>query len=478
MQFLRKPPIESQDALGVFRSSSNNEDGTTGTTGRISILLLILALYLLSASGRIGISDAGAMLEVSRSALNGHLDIPESTTNLIGVDGKTYCHYGILTSLIWIPFVLLGRLVHFFMPIIAKSQMEEFFASFSLCFIVVAILGYLAWEWQRLGADNRKIRKYLLVVGFTTMLWPYAKIPMSDPFMALGLFAAYCHWQRSSFSPKHAMAAGFWLGIALISRKQAQAVIPVMLLAFLFIPQAKAILSRFMFLLFGMAPSVLIQLAYNQHRWGSPFLEKYAGYESWKLPGITEWATRCFLLLFGDYSGFFVYNISLLIILFLGFCEWRKRHLHSLIFVIILAISQVIFIARFPYWLQEPGYGPRLFLYFIPFLALGAAYLPTALTGLQRGLLRSSIAIAVAIQFFGVCTDPLAAFWRRELYERPDSSIIMARVHEFQRQIGLDITPPIMDKPNAKTYWTHPTFQTPDFWWWHVWHMLKERQQP
>jgi len=452
----------------------NNEEGTTGTTGPISILLLILAIYLLSASGRVGISDAGSMLELSRSALHGQFNISESATHVIGADGKPYCHYGILTSLIWIPFVLLGRLAHSFWPIIAQSQWEEFFVSFSLCFVVVAILGYLAWEWQRLGVDNRNIRKYLLVVGFTTMLWPFAKIPMSEPLMALGLFAAYCHWQRSSSSPKHAMAAGLWLGIALLSRKQAQAVIPVMLLAFLFIPQAKATLSRFMFLLCGMAPSVLIQLAYNQHRWGSPFVEKYAGAESLKLPGITDWATRCFLLLFGDYCGFFVYNILLLIILVLGFCEWRKRHLHLLIFVIILTLSQVIFIAQFPFWLQGITFGPRYFLYFIPFLALGVAYLPSALTGLQRGLLYSSVAIAIAIQFLGVCTDPLAAFWRRELYERPDSSIFMARFHEIQRQVGLDKTPPDMDKPNAKIYWTHPTFQTPDFWWWHAWYMLKE----
>jgi hypothetical protein len=460
----------------LFKPTLNNDKKKTGTTAPVSMLLLILAVYLLSASGRIGNSDAGSMLEVSRSVLLGQLTISESATHVLGADGKPYCHYGILTSLIWMPLVLLGRLVHYFLPIIAQTQWEEFFVSFSMCFIVVALLGYLAWEWQRLGVDHRRVRRFLLVVAFSTMLWPYAKLPMSDPLMALGLFAAYCHWQRSSASLKHAWAAGLWLGIALISRKQAQAVVPVMLLAFLFMPRAKDLRARFLCLLSGIAPGVLIQLAYNQHRWGSPFLEKYAGYDSWTPPGLTEWATRCFLLFFGDYSGFFIYNMPLLIIIFLGLCEWHKTHLYSLILVIILVTTQVVFIAQFPYWSQAIGYGPRFFIYFIPFLALGAAYLPSALSPFQRNLLRLFIAIGVAVQFLGVCTDPLAAFWRRELYDRPDSSIIMARVHEFQREIGFDKTPPIMDKPNATTYWTHPAFQTPDFWWWHAWWMLREHQ--
>jgi hypothetical protein len=79
------------------------------------------------------------------------------------------------------------------------------------------------------------VRFGLWGVGLSSLLWAYAKMPFSDPWMAPGLFAAFCHWRWRSNVPSramglaHAVWCGFWLGVALLSAQAgASALVPML----------------------------------------------------------------------------------------------------------------------------------------------------------------------------------------------------------------------------------------------------------
>lgn len=427
----------------------------------------LFVIYVLSVSGRIGNSDAASMLEVTRSLLSGNLSVPETVGHVIGFNGQPYCHYGLLPSLLWIPFVVLGNLVHSLWPIVSEDYWQEFFVSFSNAFVVIAILRYMAWEWERLGLDHKRIAKGLCLFGLTTILWPYSKLPMSDPLMALGLFGAYCHWQRSD-KTKHALLSGLWLGAALLSRKQAQALIPLFLLIFLWVPTLSNRFRRCVLLGVGFLPLIIVYLLYNYARWGSPVVEKYAGSEPLHLLSFDVLIYRVLGVCFGEYSGIFIFNVVLLPLLFIAGKKWIERARASFYALSIIAFIHVVFIAHLPYWTGEICFGARFFLFLIPFIALGYAFVPPVLGRISTLLLYTAVLLGFSIQVLGVTTDPLAAFWRRELYLSPTSYILTAHSSELLRAIGIDKTPPPMDRPHSKEYWNHQAFQVPDLWWCHA----------
>ena len=110
-------------------------------------------VYFLTASGRVGTIDADLMLKQSRSLLAGTLAINDVGL-LEGADGQRYSHFGILTSIWWVPFVLLGRGMALLLPLFSQGMWEEFavsFASLPLALLLLA-LGVLGLARLQVGA--------------------------------------------------------------------------------------------------------------------------------------------------------------------------------------------------------------------------------------------------------------------------------------------------------------------------------------
>src|ERR1700680_1818965 len=105
----------------------------------IGLYLFFTAVYLLTASGRIGISDGFAMFNVAQSAahegslsaepcvpqLPGHQsDVRASNHCVPGVDGRYYAGFGLVPSLLAVPAILCGEqmaaLLHVSVPAVLK----------------------------------------------------------------------------------------------------------------------------------------------------------------------------------------------------------------------------------------------------------------------------------------------------------------------------------------------------------------------
>jgi hypothetical protein len=443
------------------------------------LLMLIGAIYVFTASGRVANVDAGTMLALTRSILSGHLTIPPEVAGMTGADGGHYCHFGLFTSLYWAPFVLAGRLAAGFTTVLPAEFLEEFFVSFSSIPVVLGILAYLARFWIDAGASRSRVRTGLWLAAFATMLWPYSKIVMSDQWMALQVLAGIYHWKRG-LRQREAVIAGLWLGLAIITRKQAQMVVPTLLLLLWWeAGRGSDRWRRLLLVGLGMLPGLLIQAAYNQARFGSPIVERYSGVENPALvtPLSAGWPGLAWGFLASEEHGFVVYQLWPCVVLALAGKTWLRVNRRGLFGVIVLNVTSLLFLSVLPLSFGGVSFGARLMLFGGPLLLLGWPYVPDSLGPMRRSALRLAVVVSVFIAALGVLVDANAVHLRWMLVEHEHGSTLVANVREVGRVFGLP-QPPLPPEVAASPYATHPPFQVPDFWWIHAARVLAARHRP
>lgn len=463
-------------------------------------LLLIGIVQCLGVSGRVSNSDAASMLELTRSLLSGTIVIPDTVVHVAGNDGAPVCHFGLLTSLWWLPFVSLGRLASAVVGGFARPIWEEFMVSFSPVPVSLALLGYLAAFWRAAGLDDRRVCQGLLLVAFTTLLWPYSKLIGSDLPMALAIVAAVYHAARDKGTRGWALA-GLWLGAAILSRKQAQIVVPWVLLcltAFAGAPKTPwtnlgprlrwawtgwswiEARPRLLPLAVGLLPGVVLQLAYNRARFGGFLIERYAGSATGDISfQPLDFADRLLRLLLGDSRGLIIYALVPLLMLALSRRDWIRDHLLSVWVVAGLAAANLGFFACYAHWAGGTSAGPRLLLFLTPLLALTWAGAAKSLDSPATRTAFVSIAClaGLAIQLPLVLVDPLAAQRRSESATGISRSRIANYWLEVARTLG--VRPRNSADPLPKDdVLNHPQNQHPDIWWIHAAAEIHRRSQP
>jgi hypothetical protein len=448
------------------------------TSHKISLTVFggLALVYFLTASGRVGTIDAELMLKQSRSLLAGTVVIDDSGL-LQGGDGQHYSHFGILTSVCWLPFLLLGRGMTLLLPQFSRGMWEEFAVSFASIPLALMLLGYLRWVWQRQELDEKRIAPGLLVMGLGTLIFAYAKLLSSDLVMALALFAGWAH-VRHGTSRWSCVLAGLWLGLALLSRKQAQIIVPVLglgMLLFLFQAGRKRDVGM---LFLGGLPPLLLMLSYNWSRWGNPLLDPYPPFDRQTPETLWQWGYGFYRLLFGEYSGFFLFNLPMLVLLLVGGRGWFARDRLECLLVATLFGTHLSFLAFMGSRLGPISFGPRLLLWCLPFMALAWAHWPEAGGKRWKGLLAVAAVAGLGVQLLGVAIDPLAAWQRRQALENEELPILTAHWAELKRVLGEDASAPVPDAHKDLPVYRHPAFQEPDFWWLHLSHRRQETMSP
>lgn len=440
----------------------------------LAVFGAVALVYLFTASGRVGLADSSIMLEVTRSLLGGHVALPEHVLTATGADGQHYSQFGLLTSLYWMPFVLLGRLVAAVVPGVPLVMWEEFFVSFSGVPIVLVLLGYLVWEWRSRGLAEQQVRLGLWLVGLTTLVWPYTKIVTSDLLFALTVLGAWCHGRRATVW-RHAVTAGVFLGLGLLCRKQAQTVMPVIVLYLLLRCPRTAWRGVGLGLLTGFLPPLLVHLAYNYARWGNPFLEVYAFVNAETPAGPLGWVSMLWYNLFGSYQGLFLFSPVLLVMFVLGARGWWRTEWLEPVCVLLLLSGQLLLFAYFGPALGPISFGARLLVFMIPLLALAWPYCLPASGSWKYWLLAVFAAAGFVVQVLGVTTDALAAWQRREL-SKADQPILAAHAAELVRVLCEVPTPAQAAAPETLAHSPHPAFQCVDFWWVHLYRHWQQNQ--
>lgn len=436
-----------------------------GPKTRWALLAVLLGLAL-TASGRVGNHDLQVTLECTRSLLHGSVELPaDCTTCPPGVEGVRTSPYGIGHSLYLIPYVLCGRLFARVLPGLGDGAWEEFFVSFSNIPVVLTLLVYLSRCWNRLGGDDVRIAFGIIGFATCTLLGPYAKLPFSDAILGLGVFAAWSHWtERASYS---GLWAGLWLGIALVSRRQADIVVPTLLALIAADALSSDRVCDLSRVFLGLVPAVMLRLAYNQARFGSPWLEIHPGLsvDHYVQRSIhNPWHFKWEETLLSPEHGFLLYLVIPIGIALLGSVHLWRRSRWDAIAAVWMPITGVVALSKLGF---GPGvsFGARYLLYTIPFLGLSWPLLPAPRNPVLRlGTLMLFVASS-ALMMTGIALDPLPIRIRMGDEVGLPQYLNSCRA-EWVRVLWQDAPPTLRLSTNPA--WNHDPFTRPDFWWLHA----------
>jgi len=374
----------------------------------LALFSFLLALYLLTYSGRFHSSDGLVMFAVTDNLVrHGRIDIEPvrwmvTQQGSLGPDGLAYSGKEIMNSAAAVPLLWLGR---------AVPGWGGTHAALLLNPLLVALTGWLLFAFvRRWGFDRRVAALTALLFGVATPAWPYTKTLFSEPLTGLFLLlAAYLLLRyRDSGRMRNAVGAGGALGLALLTRPASVIAWPAFAGLLLYYHTRRteqgviqALRTAFPRFAFFPAVAVIFALGYNVARFGSPLQTGYSGVQRFSTPlllglaGLTVSPGRSLFLYAPVLLGVFVVLPRL----------WRK-HRPELLLVTAVFVTYVLFYGRWFMWHGGVSWGPRTLVPTIPLLSVLLAPLLAGLRGKRRwwgfGLL---VVASIAVQLVGVSVD-------------------------------------------------------------------------
>lgn len=403
-----------------------SEDRRTG----LAIFSFLLALYLLTFSGRFHTSDGLAMFAVADNITrSGHLDIEAirwitDQQGGFGPDGLGYASKGLMTSVVGVPLVWIGRGV----PWWGATQ-----TALLLNPLLTALTAWLLFHFvRRWGYDRPTAMLTALTFGVATLAWPYTKTFLSEPLTGLGLLlAAYLLVRyRDTGGLQHSFGAGLALALAVLARPASAITWPAftgLSLYYIFrrtrradstgsdtrhsvlptpyslLPSPYSLLPNIIPLLAFATPllfGALGVLAFNVARFGDPFQGGYTGVQRFSTPlligvaGLTISPGRSLFLYAPALLGTFPALPRL----------WRQHRAETALTFAVL-LSYLLFYGRWFMWHGGVAWGPRTLVPVVPLLSLLLAPLLDGLRGVGRWAFGLLAGLSVAVQMLGVTVD-------------------------------------------------------------------------
>ena len=477
-----------------------------------SLFVLLLALYLLSASLRIDSGDGEKMSQVSYSLVTGQgfaVPVEPVTDDFIGpwgemkpvemltggdgygmwgTDGHYYAKYGLGWSLVAAPLCVLGRTLAGFMP----GAVEGFVTRAAVTLLnplLTAVSGVLLYYLARCFYPTPLAVTLAVLYGLDTVAWYYAKSTFSEPLVTLlllgALYAVECG---------HLTAAGTALGGIVLTRQVALALAaPVVVWALMRARQDRPgrLLRSAISLLIPLALGQLAVFGYNAYRFSDPFENGY---------GSIAWDTPLFLGLYSQLlspgKGMFVF-MPVLLLGILGWpMLWRRRRDWGWL-ILALVVFHLVPYALYQDWAGGGGWGPRLLLPIVPLILFPAGEIVQRWQLQRIGRIAVAVLVAVSlfIQVLGVSVN-----WARHLQRVLDKSAtteeyfyrvhyrwvdspVLGQVHSLLEVLALlrnsgsrAALRTLIDTQKQSSLWDWQSqavgllsFNVPDFWFVYLW---------
>ncbi|MFV9505426.1 MAG: phospholipid carrier-dependent glycosyltransferase [Oscillochloridaceae bacterium umkhey_bin13] len=373
----------------------------------LAIFLLLTGFYLLTMSGHTYSPDEETMLAVTRSllergevALQVEPDAPVSALRP-GRDGGRYSPYGVLPSLLAVPFHLVGSWLGG--PDPGANDYTSRFAVTALNGPITAATAALITAWA-MGLGAQRIWAVILGLGYglTSLAWPYARTFFSEPLAALLITtAAYALWQAQQTTGRPALfwliGAGLAAGLLLPTRLAAGVALPVLGLYLLWGswqatdgrsrrngPRSALISQPAVFGL-GLIPGLAIVLWYNYARFGTPLA---SGYGSEATLFTTPLAEGLYGLVFSPGKSVLLYAPLIMLALPGAVVLWRHGRAAVVLLGAGLLLGHLLLYASWGVWEGGGVWGPRFLLPVLaPTLVLAAGLGLAPGLGLGRLLL-------------------------------------------------------------------------------------------
>lgn len=359
----------------------------------LAAFLLLLALYLLTASGHLYSPDEEAMYYVTR-AIATRADVAIEDGDLVpmplreGRDGRRVSPYGILSSLAALPFFALGALLAAGAPV----EVYEYLTRFGVSLLntpVTAATGAVMFTFVvALGYGRRAAWLAAAAFGVASLAWPYARTFFSEPLTGLLLLCAVeqAYAARVRRDRRALLLSGMATGLLIATRIAAAIALPFLAL---YVGMAawshlsshqngaytgtgkrlRTVAERVGLWSSGLVPGVALVVGYNLARFGTPLASGYSDEASaFTTPLLTGLAG----LLLSPGKSLFLYAPVALLALAGAPLLWRRWRLETSL-LLSLVIAHMFLYARWHAWDGGGVWGPRLLLPIVPLLAVLAA---------------------------------------------------------------------------------------------------------
>jgi hypothetical protein len=342
---------------------------------QLALVLTLFGFYSLAASRERPWVDARIMYEVAeRMVIDHRIDVRTEWPPMShkGRLGRVYSIYGLLPSLVSVPGVMIREAV-------GKRHPEAAgFAMVVTCHLASSLLAALTClvffrAGRRLGASLAAATVATLVLGGSTMLMVYARVPFSEVLQALCFTGLIAQLVLLVDQPtrRRALALGGWAG-ALVNTKLifvlGLAVAGIFLVAVLR-RDRKALLRVVGWAALAFAPLLALAAAYNWARWGSPLTTGYEAVQSSATENVL-WGLFGFVFSLG--KSVFIFSPPLLLAIFAAIAFARRRPKAALGAALVSG-TMVLAYTRFTFWSGDWSWGPRYLTFLVP-----SALLPLA----------------------------------------------------------------------------------------------------
>ncbi|MGQ9828884.1 MAG: hypothetical protein ACUVSW_13575 [Roseiflexus sp.] len=365
--------------------ASQIAEGAVHRRAPLAAFLLLIALYLLTASGHFYSPDEEAMYYVTRGlATRG--DIAIEGDDLVpmplreGRDGRGVSPYGILPSLAALPFFALGALL----ASGASVEVYEYLTRFMVSLLnapVTAATGAVLFSFVvSLGYGKRAAWLAVGAFGVASLAWPYARTFFSEPLAGLllllaveRLHGAYAHHDRRAL-----LMSGIATGLLFATRIAALVAAPLLMLYVALatgsclgvrcgaVERLRTMVAHLGLWSLGVVPGVMLVIGYNLVRFGTPLASGYGdeagAFTTPLLTGLTG-------LLFSPGKGLFLYAPVAVLASAGAPLLWRRRRLEANLMLLLVIVHLVLY-ARWHAWDGGGVWGPRLLLPVVPLLAV------------------------------------------------------------------------------------------------------------
>lgn len=353
----------------------------------LRLYLLIAGLYLLTASGRIGLSDSVAMYNVAQSILfHGNLSSEPCDPNsvgqpnhcVLGTDGHYYAGFGLLPSILAGPSIFCADVAAKFLgvkPDLAKKLGVSLFTA-----LIAPLVGVFLSVWiLKLGLSRFTALCGALVITFASSNWHFGvKGFFSEPYFVLALVLSGCLLSFAEIASAP-FFSGLAFGAACGCRVNGLILLPAFLLCIVFHARRRGYTTQRLLrdlALFGFALSICIGLIAwaNFARFGSPLKTGYhlvypslsALLSNPLLAGMRD------LILSPEIGLLFFAPWFLLALVWIP--RFSKAHPGEAVLCVGVFVISLLFFAKYESWHGGWVAGPRFLLPALPFLVLPLAF--------------------------------------------------------------------------------------------------------
>jgi len=458
----------------------------------IQTAALALVVYLATAGGSLGTTDAVATYDVTRQIVTaGTVALSSDVVGndaYVGADGRHYSPFGLLQSLWNIPFYMAGRAAAHVLPV--RSINPEMLSKAAVALgnaWAAALCVWFTWLLaRREGGTPRVAVGAALITAFSTALWPYSKFGFNAPLAGAVLVLTILCALKAAGDRRASLlvATGASCGLALLTRHELiLAALPACgLVAW---ARPREVVRSALWLTAGLLPGAAVWSWYNVVRFGSVLDTGYMRDQTLGIGGSV--AEGLWGLLLSPGGSLFLYAPVALAAIPALVWLWRARpRLAGAI--IATGVVFVLFYAQLASWAGGRSYGPRYLVPLLPLLSVAVALWMGRLRGMGRRAVVALCVLSAAVQLPGVLVDfakVRVAFARQagsgtyesRMHEWPSCPLVLnaeaaaAAVPVVARHLaGLDPRPALAAQAGDRDFSQQFAFSL-DFWWVHLFYL-------